>query len=72
MPTIAMDSFGAMEGMGIHRILTDGEKAAVYMADGYGRAARRPGVCMAPHIGASNLARRFTSTSPIAGSAALA
>ena len=56
VPTILMETLAAMEGMGIRRILTHGEKAAVYMADGYARAARRPGICMAQHIGASNLA----------------
>jgi acetolactate synthase I/II/III large subunit len=47
MPTILMESLAAMEGMGIQRILTHGEKAAVYMAAGFARAARRPGICMA-------------------------
>src|SRR5258708_7263417 len=32
------------------------EKAAAYMADGYARVARRPGVCMAQSVGAANLA----------------
>ena len=40
----------------IKRIITHGEKAAVYMADGYARATGRPGVCFAQNIGASNLA----------------
>jgi len=37
-------------------VTTHGEKAAVYMADGYARAARRPGVCAAQAVGAHNLA----------------
>lgn len=37
-------------------IHTHGEKSAAYMADGYARAAGRPGVCMAQQIGAMNLA----------------
>jgi len=41
---------------GIKRILTHGEKAAAYMADGYARACGRPGVCMAQLVGAANLA----------------
>ena len=45
-----------METLGIRRILTHSEKAAAYMADGYARAARRPGVCMAQSVGAANLA----------------
>jgi len=40
----------------IARIQTHGEKAAAYMADGYARASRRPGVCMAQVVGALNLA----------------
>ncbi len=40
----------------IKRIVTHGEKAAAYMADGYARATGRPGVCMAQNIGAANLA----------------
>jgi acetolactate synthase I/II/III large subunit len=40
----------------IRRIQTHGEKAAAYMADGYARACGRPGICMAQHVGALNLA----------------
>ena len=40
----------------IDRILTHGEKAAAYMADGYARASGRPGVCLAQTVGAANLA----------------
>ncbi|MBO0893069.1 MAG: thiamine pyrophosphate-binding protein [Acidimicrobiales bacterium] len=40
----------------IGRIVTHGEKAAVYMADGYARATGKPGVCMAQVVGAANLA----------------
>jgi acetolactate synthase-1/2/3 large subunit len=42
--------------MGVQKILTHGEKAAAYMADGYARAKGAPGVCLAQQIGASNLA----------------
>ena len=45
-----------MEALGIRRILTHSEKAAAYMADGYARVSRRPGVCMAQSVGAANLA----------------
>jgi len=37
-------------------VLAHSEKAAAYMADGYARVARRPGVCMAQSVGAANLA----------------
>jgi len=40
----------------IKRIHAHGEKAAVYMADGYARASGRPGICMAQIVGAMNLA----------------
>ena len=45
-----------MESLGIRRVLTHSEKAAAYMADGYARAGRKPGVCMAQSVGAANLA----------------
>ena len=45
-----------MEVLGIKRVLTHGEKAAAYMADGYARARRGPGICMAQSVGAANLA----------------
>jgi len=55
VPTILMKALGEMESLGIKRIMTHGEKAAAYMADGYARASGRPGVCLAQQIGASNL-----------------
>src|SRR5437868_3654442 len=42
--------------LGVKHILAHSEKAAAYMADGYARVARRPGVCMAQSVGAANLA----------------
>jgi acetolactate synthase I/II/III large subunit len=57
VPTILSKTLYEMEmRTGISRILTHGEKAAVYMADGYARATGRPGVCMAQTVGAANLA----------------
>jgi len=55
VPQIATEALAAMEDLGIQRIMTHGEKAAAYMADGYARAIRRLGVCMAQQIGASSL-----------------
>lgn len=40
----------------IKRVRPHGEKPSAYMADGFARAAGRPGVCMAQVIGAQNLA----------------
>ena len=56
VPTILMEALAEMDGLGVQKILTHGEKSAAYMADGYARAKHAPGVCMAQQIGASNLA----------------
>jgi len=56
VPTILMRALAEMDDFKIHKIMTHGEKAAAYMADGYARASGKPGVCMAQQIGASNLA----------------
>jgi acetolactate synthase-1/2/3 large subunit len=45
-----------LEELGIQRILAHSEKAAAYMADGYARMSRKPGICMAQSVGAANLA----------------
>lgn len=45
-----------MEALGIRRVLAHSEKAAAYMADGYARMSRKPGVCFAQSVGAANLA----------------
>lgn len=42
--------------LGVQHILAHAEKAAAYMADGYARVAKRPGICMAQSVGAANLA----------------
>jgi acetolactate synthase-1/2/3 large subunit len=55
-PCLAINMLAAMEDLGTRRIITHGEKAAAYMADGFARASGRPAVCMSQHIGASNLA----------------
>ena len=56
VPAILRRALAEMDLNGIKRVITHGEKAAAYMADGYARAARRPGVCMAQSVGAANLA----------------
>jgi acetolactate synthase I/II/III large subunit len=70
VPTILSKALYEMEvHTAIKRILTHGEKAAVYMADGYARASGRPGVCMAQTVGAANLAAGlrdpFLGNSPV-------
>src|SRR6476469_6060338 len=56
VPTILFPALAEMEVLDICRVMAHGEKAAAYMADGYARAARRPGLCMAQTVGAANLA----------------
>src|SRR5580692_5918892 len=56
VPTILSQALAKMDDMPIKRVLTHGEKAAAYMADGYARASRRPGICAAQAVGAANLA----------------
>ena len=56
VPTVLSRTLANMDDMPIKRVLTHGEKAAAYMADGYARACSRPGVCAAQAIGGTNLA----------------
>ena len=56
MPYIAPRALMEMEKLGVQRVQTHGEKAAAYMADGYARVRRGPGLCMAQSVGALNLA----------------
>jgi acetolactate synthase-1/2/3 large subunit len=69
VPAILLNALAEMETLGIRRIMVHGEKAAAYMADGYARAANKPGVCFGQHIGGSNLAAglrdAFMARSPV-------
>lgn len=57
VPTILSQTLADLDRqMSIRRLVTHGEKAAAYMADGYARASGKPGICMAQTVGASNLA----------------
>jgi acetolactate synthase-1/2/3 large subunit len=57
VPTNLFDSLVELEGKGVRRILTHGEKAAGYMADGYAQATGRPGIVITQGgPGATNLA----------------
>ena len=66
---ILMNGLVEMEELGIQRVMTHSENAAAYMADGYARASRRPGVCMAQSVGAANMAAglqdAFLALSPV-------
>ena len=56
VPTMLSRALAEMDNLPIKRVLTHGEKAAAYMADGYARASGRPGICAAQAVGAANLA----------------
>lgn len=57
VPTTLSRTLVEMERLtSIKRVVTHGEKACVYMADGYARASGRPGVASAQNVGAANLA----------------
>ena len=69
VPTILSRALAEMDEMPVKRVLTHGEKAAAYMADGYARACGRPGICGAQAVGAANLAAglrdAFLAHSPV-------
>lgn len=56
MDAILRKTMVELEKLGIKRIITHSEKAAVYMADGYARASHKPGITMCQSVGAANLA----------------
>ncbi len=56
VPAIMLGAIAEMGNLNIKRVMTHGEKSAAYMADGYARASRKPGICLVQQIGASNLA----------------
>src|SRR5438309_5738614 len=57
VPAVLRKTFALMETLtDIKRLHVHGEKAAAYMADGYARASRKPGICNAQVSGALNLA----------------
>jgi acetolactate synthase-1/2/3 large subunit len=56
VPVILPEAVKRMPERGILPVMTHGEKAAAYMADGYARISRKVGVCGAQAIGSTNLA----------------
>ena len=54
--SIVREAMPEMDKVGVTRVVTHGEKAAAYMADGYARASHRPGICLCQDIGTTNLA----------------
>jgi len=73
VPAVLSQTLYEMEqrGSAISRIVAHDEKSAAYMADGYARVSRRPGVVMCQHIGSSNLAAGlrdpYLAGSPVIG-----
>lgn len=69
VPYILDGTLVELERLGIRRVLCHSEKAAAYMADGYARATRKPGIAMAQSVGAANLAAglqdAFLARSPV-------
>ena len=56
VPVILPETVKRMPDVGITPIMTHGEKAAAYMADGYARTSGKVGLCGAQAIGSTNLA----------------
>ncbi|MFI5957670.1 thiamine pyrophosphate-binding protein [Cryptosporangium sp. NPDC051539] len=71
VPAILRRTLAELEAHHPHvdRVITHGEKSAVYMADGYARVSGRPGIAMAQVVGALNLAaglrEPFLAGSPV-------
>ena len=56
VPVVLSEAIKLMPDKGITAVMTHGEKAAAYMADGYARVSGKVGICAAQAIGATNLA----------------
>jgi acetolactate synthase I/II/III large subunit len=56
VPVILPETLKRLSARGILPVMTHGEKAAAYMADGYARVSGRVGVCGSQAIGSTNLA----------------
>jgi acetolactate synthase-1/2/3 large subunit len=56
VPSVLGSATALADKAGIQRVITHGEKAAAYMADGYARASHKPGIALCQDIGTTNLA----------------
>jgi acetolactate synthase I/II/III large subunit len=69
VPSVLGQAMALADKSGIQRVITHGEKAAAYMADGYARASHKPGVALCQDIGTTNLAAGlrdpFMAASPV-------
>jgi acetolactate synthase I/II/III large subunit len=59
VPSVLGGAMAVADKLGIQRVITHGEKAAAYMADGYARASHKPGITLCQDIGTTNLAAGF-------------
>jgi acetolactate synthase I/II/III large subunit len=57
----------APEGSGVWHVLAHSESSAVYMTDGYGRAAEQPAFCFAQPEGLANAAAALQDPKPWGG-----
>ena len=69
VPDVLESAAKPLSDLGIVRIMAHHEVAAAYMADGYARAGRKPGVCFAQQVGAANMAAglrdAFLASTPV-------
>jgi acetolactate synthase I/II/III large subunit len=69
VPAPIPEAMTELERVGVTRVVAHSEMAAAYMADGYARASRKPGVCLAQAVGAGNMAAglrdAYMASSPV-------
>lgn len=69
VPYAFTEALAKMEDRNVCRVSAHSEAAAVYMADGYARASRRPGLVFAQAVGAANAAaglrEPYLASSPV-------
>jgi acetolactate synthase-1/2/3 large subunit len=56
VPSVLGGMMPLLQQKGVKTVITHGEKAAAYMADGYARASHKPGIALCQDIGTTNLA----------------
>jgi acetolactate synthase-1/2/3 large subunit len=56
VPSVLGGVMPLLKQAGIKTVITHGEKAAAYMADGYARTSHKPGIALCQDIGTTNLA----------------
>jgi acetolactate synthase-1/2/3 large subunit len=56
VPSVLGSMMPLLQQKGVKTVITHGEKAAAYMADGYARASHKPGITFCQDIGTTNMA----------------